>query len=208
MSFVILGRLLSRKRDEGGTMGKLVVTEFITVDGVIEDPGGSEAFDRGGWAFKFDRGTEGDKFKVDELMASDAQLLGRVTYEGFAKAWPAMEESTGEFGVKMNAMPKFVVSTTLEDPEWNNTAVLRDVAEVAKLKAQYEGDILVAGSAQLVQSLLARDLVDELRLMVFPTVLGAGKRLFADAGATKSLKVVDTKPAGETVILTLAPVRG
>ena len=96
-------------------MGKLVVTEFITLDGVIEDPGGGETFERGGWAFRFDRGEEGDKFKLDELMASDAQLLGRVTYEGFARAWPSMEESTGEFGVKMNAMPKFVVSTTLEN---------------------------------------------------------------------------------------------
>jgi dihydrofolate reductase len=187
-------------------MGKLVVTEFITLDGVIEDPGGGETFDRGGWAFKFDRGPEGDKFKFDELAASDAQLLGRVTYEGFAKAWPSME-GTGEFGEKMNAMPKFVVSTTLENPEWNNTSVIRDVAEVAKLKEQYEGDILVAGSAKLVQSLVEHDLVDELRLMVFPVVLGAGKRLFADAEQTKALKVVETKPAGETVILTLEPAR-
>lgn len=104
-------------------MGKLVVTEFVTLDGVMEDPGGAEKFDRGGWAFKFDRGPDGDRFKLDELMASDAQLLGRVTYEGFAKAWPTMQ-GTGEFGEKMNAMPKFVVSQTLTDPEWNNTTVL------------------------------------------------------------------------------------
>jgi dihydrofolate reductase len=187
-------------------MGKLVVTEFITLDGVMEDPGGGETFDRGGWAFKFDRGPDGDRFKFDELQASDAQLLGRVTYEGFAKAWPTME-GTGEFGEKMNAMPKFVVSTTLENPEWNNTTVIRDVADVAKLKEQYEGDILVAGSAKLVQSLVEHDLIDELRLMVFPVVLGAGKRLFADTDQTKALRVVDTKPAGETVILTLEPVR-
>ena len=185
-------------------MGKLVVTEFITVDGVIEDPGGAEKFDRGGWAFKFERGPEGDAFKLDELMAADAQLLGRTTYEGFAAAWPAMEETTGEFGPRMNSMPKYVVSTTLENPQWRNTSVLRDISEVAGLKERYEGDILVAGSATLVRSLLEHDLVDELHLMVFPTVLGAGKKLFADA-QPKSFEVVDTKPAGQTVILTLRP---
>ena len=185
-------------------MGKLVVTEFITLDGVIEDPGGGEAFDRGGWTFQFDRG-EGDKFKFDELAASDAQLLGRVTYEGFAAAWPTME-GTGEFGEKMNAMPKFVVSTTLKDPEWNNTTVLSgDLAdEVGKLKQQFEGDILVAGSAQLVQSLLAGGLIDELRLRVFPVVLGAGKRLFAGGADATALKLVETRQTGAVAILTLA----
>jgi dihydrofolate reductase len=186
-------------------VGKLVVTEFITIDGVVEDPGGSEKHERGGWAFRFDRGPDGDQFKLDELRASDAQLLGRVTYEGFAAAWPAMEETTGEFGVKMNAMPKYVVSTTLENPEWRNTTVLRSVDEVAGLKERYAGDILVAGSATLVQALVARDLVDELRLMVFPVVLGTGKKLFGDGAASKSFEVVDTKPAGQTVILTLRP---
>ena len=184
-------------------MGKLVVTEFVTLDGVIEDPGGTEG-GRGGWAFKFDQGDEGGKFKFDELMASDAQLLGRVTYEGFAKAWPTME-GTGEFGEKMNEMPKFVVSTTLEDPEWNNTTVLNgDLAEeVGKLKEQFSGDILVAGSAKLVQSLLALDLVDELHLMVFPIVLGAGKRLFAEGTDSTSLNLVGTKQTGSGVTLTL-----
>ena len=184
-------------------MGKLVVTEFITLDGVIEDPGGAGG-GRGGWAFKFDQGDEGGKFKFDELMASDAQLLGRVTYEGFAKAWPTME-GTGEFGEKMNEMPKFVVSKTLENPEWNNTTVLKgDLAqEVGKLKEQFAGDILVAGSAQLVQSLLAHDLVDELHLMVFPIVLGAGKRLFADGTDSTSLNLVETKQTGSVVTLTL-----
>jgi dihydrofolate reductase len=183
-------------------MGKLVVTEFVTLDGVIEDPGGAEG-GRGGWAFKFDQGDEGAKFKFDELMASDAQLLGRVTYEGFSKAWPTME-GTGEFGEKMNEMPKFVVSTTLESPEWNNTTVLKgDLAEeVGKLKEQFTGDILVAGSAKLAQSLLALDLVDELHLMVFPIVLGAGKRLFADGAETTSLSLIDTKPTGDVVTLT------
>ena len=138
-------------------MGRIVVTEFVSLDGVMEDPGGAEDFEHGGWTFEIDRGEEGDRFKLEELTASDAQLLGRVTYEGFAAAWPTME-GTGEFGEKMNAMPKFVVSTTLENPEWNNTTVLRgDLAEeVGTLKQQFAGDILVAGSARLVQSLLER----------------------------------------------------
>jgi dihydrofolate reductase len=184
-------------------MGKLVVTEFVTLDGVIEDPGGQHG-GRGGWAFTFEQGAEGQKFKFDELMASDAQLLGRVTYEGFAAAWPTME-GTGEFGEKMNEMPKFVVSTTLKNPEWNNTTVLNgDLSEeVGKLKEQFAGDILVAGSATLVQSLLAHDLVDELHLMVFPILLGAGKRLFADGVDTTSLNLVETKPTGDVVTLTL-----
>jgi dihydrofolate reductase len=186
-------------------MGKLVVTEFLTLDGVMEDPGGGEKdrFDRGGWAFQFDRGEDGDRFKFDELVAAGAQLLGRVTYEGFAQAWPTME-GTGEFGEKMNSMPKYVVSSTLEDPTWNNTTVLGAdwPSEVAALKERYAGDILVAGSAQLVQGLLEHDLVDELHLMVFPVMLGAGKKLFADAGSTTPFTLVETKQAGETVILT------
>jgi dihydrofolate reductase len=182
-------------------MGKLVVTEFVTLDGVMEDPGGAEG-GRGGWAFKFERGDEGDKFKVDELMASDAQLLGRVTYEGFAKAWPAMDAD--DFGKKMNEMPKFVVSRTLQSAEWNNTTVLTgDLAEeVGKLKEQFSGDILVVGSATLVQSLLAESLVDELHLMVYPTLLGAGKRLFSDGVETTSFELVETKQTGSVVILT------
>ena len=184
-------------------MGKLVVTEFLTLDGVFQDPSGAGEFDRGGWAFQFERG-DGDAFKFDELKASDAQLLGRVTYEGFAKAWPTME-GTGEFGEKMNAMPKFVVSTTLQNPEWNNTTVINgDLAEeVGKLKQQFAGDILVAGSGKLVSSLFAHDLVDELHLMVFPIVLGDGKRLFPNAEATRSLKLVETKQTGSVAILTL-----
>jgi dihydrofolate reductase len=186
-------------------MGKLVVTEFITLDGVIEDPGGAENFERGGWAFHFDQGEEGGKFKFDELRASDAQLLGRKTYEGFAKAWPTME-GTGEFGEKMNAMPKFVVSSTLTNPEWHNTTVLGgDLArEVGELKQRFAGDILVAGSAQLVRGLLAEGLVDELHLMVFPTVLGAGKRLFGDGADATPLTLVETKQTGAVAILTFA----
>src|SRR5436309_12620541 len=148
-------------------MGRIVVTEFISLDGVIEDPGGAEGYEHGGWTFQFNAGPEFETFKFEELQASDAQLLGRVTYDGFAKAWPTME-GTGEFGEKMNSMPKYVVSGTLEDPTWNNTTVLGAdwPSEVPALKERYEGDILVAGSAQLVQGLLEHDLVDELHLMV------------------------------------------
>ena len=183
-------------------MSKLVVSQFITVDGVIEDPGGSEGFERGGWAFQFERGPEGDKFKLDELLASDVLLLGRVTYEGFAAAWPSR---TGDFAEKFNTMRKYVVSTTLDDPGWNNSTVIRaDVAEeVAKLKDEPGGDVLVNGSVQLVRTLLEHDLVDELRLMVFPVVLGAGKRLFGDAAGPIAFKPVETKPAGSVAILTL-----
>jgi dihydrofolate reductase len=185
-------------------MGKIVVSQFVTLDGVMEDPGGAESFERGGWAFEFDRGPEGDKFKLDEVMAADALLLGRVTYEGFAAAWPSR---TGEFADKFNTMPKFVVSTTLKDPEWNNTTVISgDVAgEVSPLRDRFGGDILVNGSAQLVNALAQHGLVDEWRLMVFPVVLGAGKRLFEDGIDKQPLELVESKPAGATVILTLRP---
>src|SRR5262245_40583276 len=158
-------------------MGRIVVTEFVSLDGVMEDPGGSESFRHGGWTFEIERGAEGDEFKLDETMASDALLLGRATYEGFAAAWPSRE---GEFADKFNTMPKYVVSSTLENPEWANTTVLKgDVAEeTARLKGEVDGDIVVHGSARLAQTLLEQDLVDELRLMVFPVVLGDGKRLF------------------------------
>ena len=187
-------------------MGKIVVSQFVSLDGVIEDPGGSEGWDRGGWAFKFDRGAEGDKFKLDEVMAADALLLGRTTYEGFAEAWPSRE---GEFADKFNGMPKYVVSTTMGEPEWNNSTVIRDdvAAEVAKLREQSDGDVLVNGSAQLAATLAENDLVDEYRLMVFPTVLGGGKRLFGDGGKASSLRLVDAKPAADVLILTYAPVR-
>jgi dihydrofolate reductase len=195
---------LHHDTDDGRqVMGKVVVTEFITLDGVVEDPGGSEKLARGGWAFQFDRGEEGDRFKLDELTASDAQLLGRVTYDGFAAAWP--NRPPGDFTDKMNAMPKFVVSSTLESPEWENSTVVKgDLAEeVGKLKEQFAGDILVAGSVQLVQSLLARDLIDELHLMVFPVVLGEGKRLFADGTDAASFRLVETRQTGAVAILIL-----
>src|SRR5437660_3366064 len=186
-------------------MGRIVVTEFASLDGVIEDPGGAEDFKHGGWSFEIDRGDEGNKFKVDETEGSDALLLGRVTYEGFAEAWPPRE---GDFADKFNNMPKYVVSSTLSEPEWNNSTVLKgDVAaEVEKLKQQYEGDIVVHGSAQLVQYLIEHDLVDELRVMVYPVVLGSGKRLFGETSDKKTLLLADSKVVGDGVIvLTYVP---
>jgi dihydrofolate reductase len=184
-------------------MGKIVVSQFVSLDGVIEDPGGSEGWDRGGWAFRYERGPEGDKFKLDEVMAADALLLGRVTYGGFAEAWPSRE---GEFADKFNGMAKYVVSSTLSNPDWNNSHVIGDVAgDVPPLRDRHEGDILVNGSAQLVQALTEHGLVDEYRLMVYPVVLGGGKRLFTETSDAKSLRLVDSKPAGETLILTYHP---
>jgi dihydrofolate reductase len=188
-------------------MGKIVVTEFISLDGVIESPGPVEGYKHAGWTFAFDRGEEGNQFKVDELFEAKAQLLGRVTYDGFAAAWPAME-GMGEFGEKMNKMPKYVFSSTLETADWNNTTILRGdlAAEVAKLKREIDGVILVAGSARLVQGLLEHGLVDELRLMVFPVLLGSGKRLFADETDKTTLRLADSKTVGDGVeILTYRP---
>jgi len=182
-------------------MGKIVVTEFVSLDGVVEDPGGAEEFKYGGWSFEFDRGSEGDAFKLDETRASAALLLGRVTYEGFAAAWP---ERDGEFADKFNSMPKYVVSSTLEQPEWTNSTVVNGddlVDAVSKLKQEVDGDVVVHGSAQLVQALLEHDLVDELRLMVFPVVLGTGKRLFGDPGDKKTLRLVDSNVVGDGVVI-------
>jgi dihydrofolate reductase len=181
-------------------MGKLVVTEFISLDGVIEDPGGSEDFEYGGWSFEYDRGEDGGKFKLDELMAADAELLGRVTYEGFAAAWPEREgdDDEGGFAHKFNSMPKHVVSTTLKDPEWQNSHVISENVpeEIEKLKDTYKGDIQVAGSATLVKTLLENDLVDQWNLMVFPTILGSGKRLFADGVPRRKVKLVEDRGVG------------
>src|SRR5207344_1218036 len=162
-------------RTEEDVMGRIVVTEFISLDGVIEAPGGGEDYKYGGWTFEIDRGDEGNQFKLDETMSSAALLLGRRTYEGFAAAWP---ERDGEFADKFNTMPKYVVSSTLRDPEWTNSTVLSgDVVDaIANVKKEQDGDIVVHGSAQLVQVLIENDLVDELRLMVYPVVLGTGKR--------------------------------
>ena len=189
-------------------MRRVIVSEFVSLDGVIEDPGGAGELDRGGWSFRSDRGAEGDKFKDDELASADALLLGRITYEAFAAAWPHMEEQTGEYGARMNGYPKYVASTTLQEPlEWNNSTLLEgDIAEgVGRLKQQDGKDILIFGSGKLVRTLMEHDLIDEYRLMVFPTFLGAGKRLFGETSDAAALRLVDAKPAGETLILIYEP---
>ena len=182
----------------GGNMGRIVVTEFMSLDGVVEDPGGSENFKYGGWSFEFSRGDEGDKFKLDEALMADALLLGRVTYEGFAAAWPSRE---GEFADKFNSMPKYVVSRTVTDPEWTNSTVLDgDLTEsVAMLKERHDGDIVVHGSVSVAQALIENNLVDELRLMVFPVILGQGKRLFGDTTDKKALRLAESKTVGDSV---------
>jgi dihydrofolate reductase len=184
-------------------MGRIAVTEFVSLDGVMEDPGGAEDFKYSGWSFEIDRGDEGNKFKLDETLATDALLLGRVTYEGFAEAWP---QRKGEFADKFNQMPKYVVSSTLSDPEWSNSTVIdgNDLAEeVGKLREKHDGDVVVHGSAQLVQALLDQDLVDEVRLMVFPVVLGTGKRVFGETADKKNFRLTDSKPVGPEGVVVL-----
>jgi dihydrofolate reductase len=182
-------------------MRRIVVTEFVSLDGVMEDPGGAEGTDFGGWTFKF-HDPESMKYKLDELMDHDAMLLGRVTYEGFAAAWPERNDDAG-FADRMNGMPKYVVSRTLDRADWNNSTILSgDLAtEVSALRERDGGDILVAGSATLVRGLAGADLVDEYRLMVFPIVLGKGKRLFADVPGAPILKRVDLKPLESGIVI-------
>ncbi|HMH16791.1 MAG TPA: dihydrofolate reductase family protein [Burkholderiales bacterium] len=181
-------------------MGRIVVTEFVSLHGVMEAPGGGEDFKHAGWTFKIGRGKEGDKFKLDETLSSAALLLGRVTYEGFAAVWPIMKN---EFADKFNSMPKYVVSSSLKKATWNNSTVLRGnvVEEISKLKQKQNGDIVVHGSARLVQTLVEYDLVDELRLMVFPVILGAGKRLFGSTSDKKRLRLTDSKTVGDGVAI-------
>ena len=188
-------------------MGRIVVTEFVSLDGVMEGPAGDDGFVRGAWSFEIDRGDEGDKFKLDETVQAEALLLGRRTYEGFAAAWPSRE---GEFADKFNNMPKYVVSSTLDDPEWNNTTVLSGdlEEEVSKLRREHEGDIVVHGSAQLVHALVENDLVDELRLMVFPVVLGTGKRVFGETSDKKPLRLADSKTVGDGVTILVYETAG
>lgn len=178
-------------------MRKLIVSEFVTLDGVMEAPGGEEGHPHSGWVFDF-MSSEQERYKLDEVMESEALLLGRVTYEGFAAAWP---ERGGEFADKMNGMPKYVVSTTLDDPEWNNTRVMRDVRDVAGLKQGDGGPILVAGSRRLVHGLMEHGLVDEFRLMIFPVVLGSGARLFPDTPEKTPLKLSDTRSFDSGVVV-------
>jgi len=189
-------------------VGKIVVTEFVSLDGVMEDPGGAEGYRHGGWTFEFDRGPEGDKFKLDEALGAEALLLGRVTYEGFAAAWPSRD---GEFADKFNTMPKYVVSSTLEKADWTNLTVLEGdlAAGGAALRQKHDGDVVVNGSARLVQALLEHDLVDELRLMVFPVVLGSGRRLFGETSDKKRFRLTSSTTVGDGVAIQVyEPVRG
>lgn len=190
-------------------MGRIVVTEFVSMDGVMQAPGG-EKFKYEGWTFDFDRGEDGNKFKYDEVAGAAAHLLGRVTYESFAGAWPEREKAggeMGEFAKMLGDAPKYLVSSTIKDPEWRNTTVIDgsgDVpAEIAKLKDEIDGDILLAGSRRLVQDLLEHDLVDEVRLMVFPVVLGTGDKVFGEFSDKITWELAEAKPVGSDGVLTL-----
>jgi dihydrofolate reductase len=196
-------------------VGKIVITEFLSLDGVVEDPGGFRDFKYAGWGkaaaalfftWSLDRGEEAEQFKLDETLGTEALLLGRVTYEEFAAAWAARDD---ELAGKFNSLPKYVVSSTLEDPEWNNSTVLDGdvVKEVSRLKGELDGDMVVYGSVRLARALLEHDLVDELRLMVCPVVLGAGERLFGEMSDKKPVRLVDTRTVGDGVaILIYEPV--
>ena len=180
-------------------MSKVVVSEFVTLDGVMEAPGGEPGHPHSGWVFDF-MSDEQLQYKLQEVLEAESLLIGRVTYESFAGAWP---ERSGEFADKMNAMPKYVVSTTLKDPKWNNTTVIGDnvVGEVRRLQQHGGGPILVGGSRTLVQTLMEHDLVDEWRLMIFPVVLGSGRRLFPESRSKTVLRLVDTKPFASGVVV-------
>ena len=181
-------------------MGRIVVTEFISLDGIVEDPGGDSDYKHAGWTFNIDQGEAGPKFKFEETMNSEALLLGRVTYQGFAKAWPSVKD---EFGDRFNSMPKYVVSSTLENADWNNSTVLKGdvVEEVTKLRHKPGGDIVVHGSPTLAKTLIANDLVDELRLMVFPVILGSGRRLFGETSDMKRLRLTSSQTVGDGVLI-------
>lgn len=182
-------------------MGRIVVTEFISLDGVVEAPGG-EDFKYLNWSFEIDRGPDGERFKENEALASAALLLGRKTYEGFAGAWPQEE---GELADKYNDMPKYVVSSTLTDPEWNNTSVLSGdlVEEVTRLKREVDGEVSVPGSIQLAQGLLAHDLVDEIHLMAFPVILGYGRKLWAHMPDKTVWELTEATTYGDGVLVTI-----
>jgi dihydrofolate reductase len=186
---------------EAEMAARIVVTEFVSLDGVMEAPGGEPDFKYPGWTFEFDRGDDGNQFKLDETMQADALLIGRRTYESFAGAWPNRD---GEFADKFNAMPKFVVSTTLKDPEWNNTTVLGSgdaTAEVRRLKEEFDGELQVPGSHRLVQELIAADLVDQINLMMFPVILGTGKKAIEETPDRRDFRLKDAKPVGDGVVV-------
>ena len=189
-------------------MGRIVVTEFVSLDGVMQDPGGAEDFKYGGWSFEFSRGEEGDKFKYDEVLDSDALLLGRVTYDGFADAWPQRE---GDFADRFNNLPKYVVGSKADASRWTNTTVLDSdpIEAVRRVRDEHSGNIYVHGSRQLAQTLFEHDLVDQLNLMVFPVVLGSGDRIFGETSDKKKLRLVDSKVVGDGVaILIYEPASG
>src|ERR671925_2032415 len=191
-------------------MGKIVVSENVTLDGVVQDPAGAEGFRRGGWVGRVgERGREeAAKVLLDEALGAEAQLLGRRTYEFLAGRWPSR---SGELADRLNDMPKYVVSSTLKDPDWNNSTVLAGdvMQEVSKLKEELDGEIVVAGSIRLGRTLMEHDLVDELRLMIYPVVLGAGERLFGETSDKKPMRLLDTQTVGDGVaFLTYEPLPG
>jgi dihydrofolate reductase len=179
-------------------MGKIVISENVSLDGVIQDPAGDEGFSRGGWVGRIAALPEVAKVALDEALGAEALLLGRRSHEWLAARWPSR---SGELADRLNSLPKYVVSSTLEDPDWNNSTVLKGdvVAEVAKLKDELEGEIVVPASFQLVHTLIEHDLVDELRLKIFPVVLGTGERLFGETSDTKPMRLVDTQTLGDGV---------
>ncbi len=189
-------------------MGKIVVSENVTLDGVVEDPAGAEGFGRGGWVGRIgEPGREGAaKILLEEALRAEAQLFGRRTYEFLASRWPAR---SGEFADRLNEMPKYVVSSTLKDPDWNNATVLAGdvMQEVSKLKEELDGEIVVAGSIRLVRTLMENDLVDELRLMIYPVVLGAGERLFGETSDQRPVRLVETRTVDDLAYLTYEVVR-
>ncbi len=189
-------------------MGKIVISENVSLDGVIEDPSGVEGFKHGGWVGRIgDRGREeAAKVLLDEALGAEALLWGRRTFEFLAERWPSR---TGALADRLNSMPKYVVSSTLEDPNWNNTTVLKGdaVDEVSKLKQKLDGEIVVAGSIRLIRALMEHDLVDELRLLVYPVVLGAGERLFGETSDKKPVRLLGTRTVDDLALLTYELVR-
>jgi dihydrofolate reductase len=188
-------------------MGKIVVSDNVSLDGVVQDPAGDEGFRVGGWVGLIKDRPGLTKLALDEALGTEALLLGRRSYEWFAARWPSR---SGELADRLNSLPKYVVSSTLENPEWNNSTVLKgDVLnEVSRLKHELEGEIVVPASFQLVNTLMEHDLVDELRLKVFPVVLGAGERLFGETSDKKAMRLVDTQTVeGDVVFLTYERVR-
>jgi dihydrofolate reductase len=181
-------------------MGKIVITENVSLDGVIEDPTGVEGLSVGGWFWETDRGEDGEQFTLDKTLRTEALLLGRRSYEFFAATWPSR---AGELADRMNSLPKYVVSSTLEDPDWNNSTLLTGevVDAISRLKQELDGEIVVLGSPQLARTLIERDLVDELRLMVYPVVLGAGARLFGETSEKKFMRLVDTRTVGDGIAI-------